>query len=131
MQSRIQFAVISSLQLRRKAAVSAFSLVELMIVVAVLGILSASAIPGFLNSRYRAEAGAEIAEAISLAKECATANASVIPVTVGGQTCNSSGSNTFSATWARSVSGLVCINSTISGTTATVTVTSTGNISCS
>lgn len=130
MLSRTQCAVIRSLQLPRMAAASAFSLVELMIVVAVIGILSAIAIPGFLNSRSRAEAGSEIAEAISLAKECATANASVIPATVGGQTCNSSGSNTFQASWANSVSGLICIDSTISGKTATVTVTSAGNISC-
>ena len=131
MQTRIQFAVIRSLRLRRMAAASAFSLVELMIVVAVMGILSAIAVPGYLSSRSRAEASAEIAEKIGFAKECATANASAIPITLDGQTCNSSSSNQFRAEWANNVSGLLCIDTTISGRTATITVTAAGDISCS
>lgn len=49
-----------------------FTLVELMVVVAVVGVLSAVALPQFLGLRAKAGLGAEIGEHIGLAKECST-----------------------------------------------------------
>ena len=53
----------------------AFTLVELMIVVAIIGLLSAVALPQFLNARSRADAKSKVGEAVGLAKECAVFDA--------------------------------------------------------
>jgi len=47
--------------------------VELMIVIVVVGVLSAVALPNFLGVKDKAEAGSQIGELIGLAKECSTA----------------------------------------------------------
>ena len=56
---------------KRKGLAQGFTLIELMIVVAIIGVLSAVAIPQFLGVRDRAAAGAKVAELVGLAKECA------------------------------------------------------------
>jgi len=43
-----------------------------MIVVAVIGILSAVALPRYLQARNAAAAGSAVGEALGLGKECAT-----------------------------------------------------------
>ena len=57
-----------------------FTLVELMIVVAIVGILSAVALPNYLQARSAALIGSRIGEAVGFAKECA-----VLTVTGIGQ----------------------------------------------
>ena len=52
-----------------------FTLIELMITVAIIGLLSAAALPQFLGARDRADAKAKIGETIGLSKECAVFNA--------------------------------------------------------
>lgn len=51
-----------------------FTLVELMIVIVIVGVLSAVALPNFLGTRDRAEVGALTGSMIGLAKQC-SANA--------------------------------------------------------
>jgi type IV pilus assembly protein PilA len=104
--------------------------VELMIVVAVIGILSAVALPQYLKARARAEAGAAIGEAIGLAKECAVGQASKMQS--GPSSCDGSAAGTFTASWSGDADGVRCLDVTIGAgvTSATVTATTSGSISC-
>ena len=52
----------------RRGLAQGFTLIELMIVVAIIGVLSAVAIPQFLGVRDRAAAGAKVGELVGLAK---------------------------------------------------------------
>lgn len=54
----------------RKGLAQGFTLIELMIVVAIIGVLSAVAIPQFLTVRDRSAVSAKVGEMIGLAKEC-------------------------------------------------------------
>ncbi len=66
---------------RTEAGPTGFTLVELMITVAIIGLLAGVAIPQFLNARNRADARAKIGEVLGIAKECAAFNAEADPTT--------------------------------------------------
>ena len=70
----------------RRGLAQGFTLIELMIVVAIIGVLSAVAIPQFLGVRDRAAAGAKVGELVGLAKECAVGQVTKVAQTpnVGG-----------------------------------------------
>jgi len=115
----------------KKAIQKGFTLIELMIVVAIVGLLSAVALPRFLGTRAAADAGAAIGEIVGLGKECA------VYITSGGvgtpvANCPTTGTS-FSRSWSGTVQNLNCLGVTNGATgksSATITVSSVGVMSC-
>jgi prepilin-type N-terminal cleavage/methylation domain-containing protein len=130
MRTQLQLELLRKLR-QRKGQAKGFTLIELMIVVAILGLLVGVALPRYLGTRDAADAASKIGEAVGLAKECATY------VTVGGVGvapvgCTAGSSATFSRSWTGTVAGLKCLTATggATSTRATITVASTGDMSC-
>ena len=104
---------------------------ELLIVVAVVGLLSSLALPRFLGARDDAEAGARIGQLVGLAKECATFISSS-GLGNAPEGCTAGMAASFSASWSPRASGLQCLNARASegASAATISITSNGAMQC-
>ena len=138
MKSSIQLQLLQQLRKRQSLVKQGFTLVELMIVVAIIGLLSAVALPQFLNTRDRADAKAKVGELVGLSKECGTFNAeadmtsSTINGPVNTVTCGgvSPGSLTMSSSTWRVALAIDCVGTTFNAKQVRMSIDPSGRLTC-
>ena len=141
MNSATQLQLLQQLRKRQGLIKQGFTLVELMIVVAIVGLLSAAALPQFLSARDRADAKAKVGELVGMAKECSTFNAEadITPTTITGPltanvvVCGGSSPSERSMTsrsWRVNVP-VECLGTTLTSTQVKMVISNAGRMVCS
>ena len=141
MNSATQLQLLQQLRKRQGLIKQGFTLVELMIVVAIVGLLSAAALPQFLSARDRADAKAKVGELVGMAKECSTFNAEadITPTTITGPltanvvVCGGSSPSERSMTsrsWRVNVP-VQCLGTTLTSTVVKMVISNAGRMVCS
>ena len=138
---------------RRGSLLSAgFTLIELMVVVAIIGILSAIGVPKFIEARMAAKVGARVGEALGIAKECSVITSTgvgtpwtAVSAPAGSdavfktKACGENTGGEVTATWGLTTGtksgavGVACANATKSANDdikAVITIAADGGISC-
>jgi len=136
MQTKVQLELLGSLKRSRHSS-TGLGLMELLIVVAIVGILSVIALPRYMQARAAVRAGALIGEQLGLARECASwllsGGIGVTPVSKD-RVCLSSSVSTYSGSWGEFGPvnrGLRCVQITDWGGVAfTLYVSSRGELTC-
>jgi prepilin-type N-terminal cleavage/methylation domain-containing protein len=138
MRTNLQLELLRKLR-QRKGQAKGFTLIELMIVVAIIGVLAAVGIPKFIGVRDNAEASAKVGEIVGLAKECATYVASGGIGTAPTKTidtdsdCSKTANTVYTRTWSKGVAGIKCLGKESASTSkkAEITVDFTdGSMDC-
>jgi prepilin-type N-terminal cleavage/methylation domain-containing protein len=112
---------------------SAFSLVELLVVISIICILATVSIPNFIQAKDSAAVGARVGEAFGFAKSClnwqasgigtAPNNQSGIPASNGvSMSCSGTGgTGSVTARWPNAVDGVRCLTATTTSAQKTAT----------
>lgn len=139
-QRRAQWQVFGRGKTRLSTSeASGFTLIELMIVAAVLGIIAAIALPHYRRALATAQASSLVLETIAFGEQCAVAHRSGLHAMIaqpsGGATqfCNGSSTRQFdSRRWSGDATGVLCMGSPATTThrQARLRVTATGVITC-